>query len=291
MRILLLGSSGQVGWEAQRSLAPLGEVIGYDYPEVDFSRPERLYRQVLELRPDVIYNAAAYTAVDKAEREPERARVVNAASTGVLAEAAAKLGAVLVHFSTDYVFDGKKGFPYTESDPTDPLNVYGLTKLEGEQAIQQVGGAYLIFRTAWVYSKRRDSFLSKVLQWSRERSSLRVVADQVSNPTWARMLAEITGQLLARGGENLFDWVIERSGVYHLAGDGIASRFDWARAILQNARTDAGEPVEVLPAESSEFPSPAVRPLYSALDCSRFADTFGLRLPAWEKALSMAMQE
>lgn len=291
MRILLLGSSGQVGWEAQRSLAPLGEVIGCDYPEVDFSRPERLYRQVLELHPDVIYNAAAYTAVDKAEREPERARVVNAASAGVLAEASVKSGAVLVHFSTDYVFDGKKGCPYTESDLTNPLNVYGLTKLEGEQAVQQVGGAYLIFRTAWVYSKRHDSFLSKVLQWSRERSSLRVVADQVSNPTWARMLAEVTGQLLARGGENLFDWATERRGIYHLAGDGIASRFDWARAILQNARTAAGEPVEVLPAESSEFPSPAARPLYSALDCSRFAETFGLRLPAWEKALTLAMQK
>lgn len=290
MRILVLGSTGQVGWEAQRALSTLGEVVGLDYPQVDFTRPEQLARQVMDYHPQVIYNAVAYTAVDQAEKEAERARQINALSVGVLAEAAARLNALLIHYSTDYVFDGQKTCAYVETDEPHPLSMYGQTKLEGEQAIQQVGGAYLILRTAWVYSMRRDSFVTKVLQWSKDRSSLRVVTDQVSNPTWARMLAEVTGQLLSRGGDHFVDWVKERSGVYHLAGNGIASRFDWARAILQyNPRAD--HPVEMVPALSSEFPTPAARPLYSALDCSRFVSAFGLQLPAWEQALQMAMQE
>ncbi len=289
LRILILGNTGQVGWEAQRSLAPLGEVIGLDYPEVDFTRPEQLSRKVLELRPQVIYSPAAYTAVDKAESEPERVRVINAAAPGVLAEAAARLGAVLVHFSTDYVFDGKKGCAYVESDPPHPLSVYGQTKLEGEKAVQQVDCAHLILRTAWVYSMRRESFVSKVMQWSKDRSSIRVVEDQVSNPTWARMLAETSAQALAMGREGLLDFIKERRGVYHLAGDGIASRREWAQAIVR-IRPPADHPLEVLPALSSEFPTPAERPLYSALDCSLFAQTFGLRLPPWEQALRLAME-
>jgi dTDP-4-dehydrorhamnose reductase len=289
MRILLLGNSGQVGWEAQRALAPLGEVIALDYPQVDFTRPAQLAQQVKELRPDVIYNAVAYTAVDKAESEPEQARLVNATAVGVLAESAAKLNAVLIHFSTDYVFDGQKGCGYVESDPTNPLNVYGVTKLEGEQAIQQIDCAHLIFRTAWVYSFRRDSFVLKVLQWANGRTSIKVVADQVSNPTWARVLAEATGQLLARGGAELTDYIRERRGIYHLAGDGFTSRLQWAQAILAN-NPAPGQAIEVLPALTSEFPTPAFRPLYSTLDCSRFTSTFGLRLPPWEQALQLAMQ-
>ncbi len=288
MRILLLGITGQVGWEALRTLAPLGEVVGVDYPEVDFCQPRDLFRQVMEWKPQVIYNAAAYTAVDKAEGEVERARLINATSVGVLAEAAARLKAVLVHYSTDYVFDGKKGGAYLETDIPNPLSVYGMSKLEGERAIQQVDCAYLILRTAWVYSNRRDSFISKVLQWSEGRSSLRVVDDQVSNPTWARMLAEITAQLLARGGEEVYNWINASRGIYHLAGDGIASRKDWAEEIIKNS--SLAHSVEILPAATSEFPAPAQRPLYSALDCSRFSQTFGLRLPAWKQALRLAMQ-
>jgi dTDP-4-dehydrorhamnose reductase len=289
MRILVLGNTGQVGWEAQRALAPLGEVIGMDYPEVDFTRPERLSRQVLELRPQVIYNAVAYTAVDKAESEPERVRVINAAAPGVLAEAAARLGAVLIHYSTDYVFDGQKDCPYIESDPTHPLNVYGQTKVEGERAIQQVDCAYLILRTAWVYSMRRESFVSKVMQWAKDRTSIRVVEDQVSNPTWARMLAEITAQALAMGRGDVVDFIRERRGIYHLAGDGIANRREWAEAIVR-VRPLADHPLEILPALSSEFPTPAERPLYSALDCGLFTQRFGLRLPAWEQALRLALE-
>lgn len=288
MRILVLGNTGQVGWEAQRALSTLGEVTGLDYPQVDFTRPEQLSRQVMELRPQVIYNAVAYTAVDQAESEPERVRVINAASAGVLAQAAARLGAVLVHFSTDYVFDGAKGSPYLETDPANPLNVYGLTKLEGEQMIQQVDCAHLILRTAWVYSMRGDSFVNKVLRWAKDRTSLRVVSDQVSNPTWARMLAEITAQALAMGQGNLVDFIRERQGVYHLAGDGAASRMEWAQEILRLRPFD-DHAVEVLPASSDEFPSPANRPLVSQLDCDLFTRTFGLRLPEWKTALKLAL--
>ena len=288
MRILILGCTGQVGWEAQRSLSTLGEVIALDYPDVDFTRPEQVKNLVDEVRPQVIYNAVAYTAVDKAESEVERVRLINATSVGVLAEAAARLGAALIHFSTDYVFDGTKGRAYVETDAPNPLNAYGLTKLEGEQEVQQVDCAYLILRTAWVYSMRRDSFIAKVQQWAKDRSTLRVVADQVSNPTWSRSLADITGQLIARGGDDLTGWIKEHRGVYHLAGDGCASRWDWAQAILNNQPLD--HPVEVVPAASSEFPSPADRPLYSALDCGLFSRTFHLQLPHWEKALQLAMQ-
>jgi dTDP-4-dehydrorhamnose reductase len=288
-KILLLGKNGQVGWEARRVLSCLGEVTALDYPDVDFTRPETLDALVSELKPDVIYNAAAYTAVDKAESEPELTRAINATAVGALAEAARKHKAVLVHFSTDYVFDGKKGSPYVESDRPNPLNFYGQTKYEGEQAISQVDCAYFTFRTTWVYSMRRDSFVSKVLQWSKGKSSLRVVSDQVSSPTWARALAEITGQALARGGGDLLAWANQRRGIYHLAGSGSTSRMTWAQAILGNR--PAGEPpVEVIPALSSEFPSPAERPLYSVLDCRCFSATFDLQLPPWEQALALAME-
>jgi len=290
MKILLLGRYGQVGWEARRVLSTLGEVAALDYPEVDFTQPSQLQKLVAEMKPAVIYNAAAYTAVDRAETEVERARLINATAVGVLAESAAKAGAVLVHFSTDYVFDGEKGSAYQETDAPNPLSVYGQTKLEGELAVQQVDCAYLIFRTAWVYSRRRDSFVAKVLQWARERSVIRVVEDQVSNPTWARSLAEITGQVLAKGGDQVLEWVSERRGVYHLAGSGIASRLAWARAIL-SSRPQTEPPVEIRPALTSDFPTPARRPLYSALDSSLFTRTFGLQLPPWELALQLAMED
>ncbi len=289
-KILLLGKYGQVGWEARRALSCLGEVVALDYPEVDFTHSDQLRGLVAEIKPDVIYNAAAYTAVDRAETEVERARLINAVAAGVLAESAAMVGAVLIHFSTDYVFDGEKGVAYTELDAPHPISVYGQSKLEGEQAIQQVDCAYLIFRTAWVYSRRRDSFVTKVLQWARERPVLRVVADQVSNPTWSRSLAEITAQVLAKGGDQITEWVKGRRGVYHLAGSGSASRLEWARAILAN-RPQAEQPAEVQPALTSDFPAPARRPLYSALDCALFSRTFGLRLPPWEQALQLAMED
>lgn len=290
-RVLLLGNTGQLGWEAQRSLACLGEVTALDYPDVDFTRPESLRALVEQVKPQIIYNAAAYTAVDRAETELETARLINAITPGVLAEEARKHAAVLVHVSTDYVFDGAKGSPYREDDPPHPLNAYGQTKLEGEQAVMQAGDAVVVLRTAWVYSTRRDSFVTKVLQWSRKQPVLKIVDDQVSNPTWARVLAEASALLLARGGDELFNWLRARRGIYHLAGAGAASRYEWAEAILANDPQPGAQVVkELLRARTSEFPTPAERPLVSVLNCERFSSTFGLHLPPWQEALRLAMQ-
>lgn len=290
MRIVILGSKGQLGWEAQRALSTLGETIPLDYPDVDFTNPLQLVQQLIAYQPQVIFNAAAYTAVDKAETDVQTARAVNTTAVGALAETAVKINAALVHFSTDYVFDGEKGIAYTEADSPNPLSVYGSTKLEGEQAIQQVGGAYLIFRTSWVYSNRRDSFVMKVLQWASSNSTLRIVSDQISGPTWARSLAEVSGQLLAKGGSDPAAWLKDFSGVYHLAGSGYASRLEWAKEILKYGDEHC-QGVEVAPALTSDFPTPAVRPLYSALDCTKFTETFGLKLPDWRDALCMAMEK
>lgn len=290
MRILLLGTQGQLGWELLRTLPTLGEIVAFDYPEVDFTRLDDLRQTVEGVHPQVMINAAAYTLVDKAESEPAVARAINAQAPGVLAEAARKMGAAFLHYSTDYVFDGAKGSVYTEEDSPNPVNAYGKTKLEGEEAVQAAGGAYFIFRTSWVYSLRRDSFVTKVLQWSRAQTQMRVVSDQVGSPTWARALAEVTAQLLAMSRGREKEWLGERRGVYHLAGEGGASRLEWAREILKyDPHPEERRVQEMLPALTAEFPTPAQRPLYTALDCSRFAETFGLRLPAWERALKLAM--
>jgi dTDP-4-dehydrorhamnose reductase len=292
MRILLLGSTGQLGWELQRTLATLGDVKALDYPQVDFTRPETLAEAVKEYRAQVVVNSAAYTDVDKAERETEIALMVNAEAPGALAETCRKNGAAFVHYSTDYVFDGRKGTAYVEEDTTAPLNAYGRSKLEGEQAVQAAGGSYLILRTSWVYSLRRPSFVTKVLQWSRERETLRVVDDQIGSPTWARALAEASAQVLAMGGAGTFGWLSARRGVYHLAGDGAASRLEWARAILKYDPDPAKSMVrEVVAAASDEFATPALRPLVTPLDCGRFYEAFGLRLPPWEHALALAMED
>lgn len=287
MKILLLGKTGQLGWELNRSLLPLGEVQAVDYPEIDLAEADGLRACVRASAAHVIVNASAYTAVDRAENERDPAFTINASAPGILAEEAKKTGAVLIHYSTDYVFDGTNGAPYVETDLPHPLNVYGESKLAGEQAIQGVDGNYLIFRTAWVYSLRRDSFITKVLGWARQNATLRIVDDQVSNPTWARMLAEITGLILVRGVE----YVQEHKGLYHLAGDGSASRLEWARKILElDPHREEQVCQEILPALTSDFPTPARRPLFSALICDRFAASFGLRLPNWETALRMAIE-
>jgi len=293
MKILLLGKNGQLGWELQRCLAPLGEVRALDYPEIDLANRDSLRDSIRANKPEVIVNATAYTAVDRAESESELAYAINAAGPAAIAEEAKSLGAALIHFSTDYVFDGTKGEPYVETDTPNPLSVYGKSKLTGEQAVQSVAehGAYLILRTAWVYSTRRDSFISKVLQWARQNKTLKIVDDQVSNPTWARMLAQATALLLARSRNNFYPWLAGRKGLYHLAGDGVASRLEWSRKILElDPHRDEQVCKEILPALTSDFPTPAQRPLFSALDCDKFSATFGLRLPAWETALRMAME-
>ena len=286
MELLLLGKTGQLGWELQRTLQPLGVVVARDYPEINMADKASIRKTVQMCRPDVIVNATAYTAVDKAESEPDLAEAINDSGPGVLAEEARKLNAVLIHYSTDYVFDGHKGAPYEETDLPFPVNVYGKSKLAGEQAIQTVDGDYLIFRTAWVYSLRCDSFVSKVLGWARKNEIMRVVDDQVSNPTWARMLAEITAQALARGN----GYLRERTGLYHLAGGGYASRFAWAQEIIRFDTAKQEQKVkQLLPAPTSDFPTSAKRPLFSALECRKFEQVFDLRLPNWEKTLELAL--
>jgi len=292
MKILVFGKIGQLGWELQRSLAPLGEVIAVDYPQIDLRNPQTVRDWILPGSPDVIINATAYTAVDRAESEPQLAMAINADSVRTMAEEAQKAKAALIHFSTDYVFDGQKGSPYIETDSPNPLSVYGKTKLAGERHIEDVGGSYLILRTSWVYSLRRESFVTKVLEWARQQEVLKIVDDQVSSPTWARMLAEATALLLARAHDNLFTWIGERSGIYHLAGSGACSRYEWAQAILENdPQPESRLAREILPTKTVDFPTPAQRPLYSALNCEKFSKVFGLTLPHWRDALKLAMEE
>ncbi len=287
MNILLIGNNGQLGWELSGSLAALGELVGVDYPAIDLSRPENIRELVHAARPEVIVNAAAYTAVDQAETERPLAYAVNAGGPAVLAEEAKKLGAVLIHYSTDYVFDGTRGKPYRERDLTGPLNVYGLSKLAGEQAVQAVGGSSLILRTAWVYSLRQGGFVPKVLEWARRSATLRIVDDQVSNPTWARTLAALTAKIIGRGRA----YLEAHTGLYHCAGGGYASRYDWARAILELDPDRGGQIArEIEPASTADFPMPAARPLFSALDCGRFEKEFGLRITPWREALKQAMR-
>jgi dTDP-4-dehydrorhamnose reductase len=287
-RVLLIGKSGQLGWELHRTLATLGELIAVDYPKIDLGQPETGRDLIRQIQPQVIVNAAAYTAVDQAEIEQELARKINAIAPGVLAEEARRLNVLFIHYSTDYVFDGTKGTPYIEGDEPSPLNSYGLSKFEGEQNVETIGGAYLIFRTSWVYSLRqKNGFVNKVLQWAREKETLHIVNDQISNPTWARMLAEVTAQVLAQG----VDTCSERKGLYHLAGGGFASRFEWARKIMElDPHQEEQISRELLPALTIDFPSPAERPSFSAMDCNKFVNTFGLSLPKWETSLRLAME-
>ncbi len=289
-KILQIGTKGQVGWELLRTCAPLGEVVALDYPEVDLSDHNGLRRLVQKIKPSIIINAAAYTNVDKAESEPELARAINATGPGVLAEEAKKIDAVLVHYSTDYVFDGTKGSPYVEADPTNPLNVYGQTKLEGEQLITASGCVNLVMRTSWVYSMRQGGFVTKVLTWAREQEVMRVVDDQISSPTSARTLAEITALILAQGRGDVFGYLQENGGLYHCVGSGSCSRYEWAKAILDLDPKKEEQIVQRLePAKSSEFPVPADRPMISVLNNEKLEQTFSLRLIPWEVMLALTM--
>ena len=292
MKILLVGNTGQVGWELQRSLAPLGALAAVDYPDIDLTDPGSAADWVRRVQPGVVVNAAAYTAVDKAESDLAAAHAINATAPGILAAEARALGAAFIHISTDFVFDGKKRTPYVEADPVGPLGAYGRTKLDGEIAVEQAGGAWITLRTALVYSTRRPSFVTKTLEWARQQTVLRIVEDQAGSPTWCRMLAESIAQVIAMGGRGLAPWLAERSGVYHLAGDGGCTRYEWAKAILRyDPRKEEQTAREILPARTEEFPTPAQRPAYSVLNCGKFEQVFGLRLPPWEEALRLALEK
>jgi len=290
-KILQIGTKGQLGWELLRTCAPLGEVVALDYPDVDLSDSTGLRELVRSVKPDIIINAAAYTNVDKAESEPELARAINAIGPGVLAQEAKKINAVLVHYSTDYVFDGTKGSPYVETDQANPLNVYGQTKLEGEQAVADSQCLYLVLRSSWIYSKH-SGFVAKVLEWARTQEFIRVVDDQISSPTPARLMAEITSSLISKIDTNPENWMLERKGIYHCACNGCCSRYDWAKELLRlssNSQRMPGQ--QLLPASTADFSTPAERPLRSCLDSSKFETTFGMKIPSWLNALELVMED
>jgi dTDP-4-dehydrorhamnose reductase len=291
MRILIMGKNGQVGWELQRTLACLGEVIALDRQTMDLAKPESVKATIREIKPNLIVNAAAYTAVDKAESEPELAMAVNGIAPGIMAEEAKRLGALLVYYSTDYVFDGTKTSPYTEEDLPNPLNVYGRTKLVGEQAIQAVGGAHLIFRTSWVYGNRGKNFLLSVLRLASERDELRIVDDQVGAPTWSRIIAETTALALASclGGMPNRVSESELSGVYHLTAGGKTSWFGFAKAILHRSQLSTSRKLTPIP--SSDYPLPAKRPANSVLSNSKLLQVFHLNNPDWDVGLSLCLQQ
>jgi dTDP-4-dehydrorhamnose reductase len=291
--ILVLGAQGQVGWELRRTLAPLGPVVAWDQRDVDLTDGSALLAAVSALRPGLMVNAAAYTAVDRAEEEEDLAMRVNALAPGILAEQAAQLGVPLIHYSTDYVFDGSAGQPCTEAEPTAPLNAYGRTKLAGEEAIRDIGPAHLILRTSWVYGPRGKNFLLTMLRLGAERAELRIVDDQFGAPTWARMLAEATAQVVARLGHHALEPWWEQGGTYHLTAAGETSWFGFTEAIVElaAARGILPSPPRVLPIPSAEYPTPAPRPRYSVLDSSRFANGFGLALPHWRASLELALDE
>jgi dTDP-4-dehydrorhamnose reductase len=284
--ILLLGKIGQLGSELSRTLQPLGYLIVRDYPEIDFTQLDGLTALIEQIQPSVIVNAVAYTNVDLAETEREKCEQVNHTAVAALAEIADRLGAGLVHISTDYVFDGRKGSPYFEDDPANPLNYYGQTKLDAEKAIVERAGAYWIFRTAWLYSLTRDDFVSKVLKWSRSQEQLRIVADQTGSPTWAHTLAEAITRALQLGAIDPASFIRRTRGIYHLAGEGSVSRLEWVRTILElDPHREEQVTREILPARTSDFPTPAPRPLCTPLDCSKYKNTFHLDLRPWQEAL------
>ncbi len=289
-RILLTGARGQVGWELARSLSTLGEVVALDSSRLDLTDADAIRRTVAALKPTLIVNPAAHTAVDKAESESERAYAINATAPGILAEEAEKLGALLVHYSTDYVFDGSGDIARGEDDPTGPLNVYGASKLAGEQAIQAACQRHLIFRTSWVYGARGANFLLTMRRLMRERPELKIVADQIGAPTWCRSLADATAQVIAQvyspfnGADKPSPW-----GVYHMTNAGETSWHGFAQAILE---LDAPEPAtRLLPIPSSDYPTPAKRPLNSRLNNDKLARMFGAILPDWRLALQLCMEK
>jgi dTDP-4-dehydrorhamnose reductase len=295
MRILITGANGQVGWELQRALQVLGEIAALERGTCDLSSAEAIRTRVRELRPQVIVNAAAYTAVDKAESEFEAARAINSIAPGILAEEAQRYGALLVHYSTDYVFDGAKEAAYLETDAPNPLSEYGRSKLAGEQLIQSVDGPHVILRTSWVYGARRSNFLLTMLRLASERDELRVVDDQHGTPTWCRTIAEATGVIVAKlstGAGIDLDRARSATGVYHLTAAGRVSWYGFARAIIertQHLRTHAMPTIR--PIATSEYASPAARPKNSVLCSDKIEHAFGITCPGWEHALDLCLAE
>ena len=292
-RILLTGANGQVGWELQRTLSGVGDVVALDSQALNLADAAAIRQKVREIAPKIIVNSAAYTAVDKAESEVELARAVNATAPGILAEEAKQIGALLVHYSTDYVFNGSGSTPWRENATCDPLNVYGATKLEGERLIEASGCRHLIFRTSWVYGARGSNFLLTMRRLMRERPELKIVADQMGAPTWCRDLAEVTAQVLSQLVSPLLETEKTASwGVYHMSNAGETSWHGFAQAIQAlDASDESRAPAHLLAIPGSEYPTPAQRPLNSRLNNDKLQRTFGLRLQDWRTALALCMSE
>jgi len=285
-KILIFGRVGQVGWELRHKLACLGQLTSVDYPEIDFSKPDTIRDAVRAVEPSVIVNAAAYTAVDKAEATPEPAWAINASGPAVIAEEAKRLGILLVHYSTDYVYDGSKQGPWVETDAPNPLNVYGKSKLAGDEAIQAVNGDYIILRTSWVYGARGGNFLLTMLRLAKQREELRIIDDQTGGPTTSECIAQATADILAQLLSPASGGLDGRSGVYHLTNAGETTWFGFARAFLSKQEACP----KLTPIATSEYPLPAKRPVNSVLSCARIAETFGVRMPAWEHALELVLE-
>jgi dTDP-4-dehydrorhamnose reductase len=301
-RILLTGKTGQVGAELLALLPRLGEVVAFDRRELDLSNPDHVRRAIRDVQPTIVVNAAAYTFVDQAEKEEKQAHIINEEAPALMAEEAKRIGAALVHYSTDYVFDGSKTLPYDEDDQPNPINVYGMTKLAGEQAIRASGVPHLIFRTAWVYGTRRRNFLLTILRLGTEREELRIVCDQFGAPTWSREIAKTTVRVLAQLRKDDRQAACGFSGTYHLTAAGKTSWFEFAKAILEEAaRTPRDIPWfaaatghnqlvvrRVTPITTEQYPTPARRPAHSVLSNHRLKQVFGLELPDWRLQLASA---
>jgi dTDP-4-dehydrorhamnose reductase len=279
VKILLTGKNGQIGWELCRALAPLGEIAAYDRAELDLAAPDLIVAGVRSAMPDVVINAAAYTAVDQAEREPDAAHAINAVAVSVLAEEAKRAGALLIHYSTDYVFDGTKGAPYVEEDVPNPLNEYGRSKLAGEQAIRETGGPHLILRTSWVYSARGRNFFLTMKRLLQEKEEVRVIVDQVGAPTCAAVIADATAAILRKRDR-------QPSGVYHLTAAGSTSWHGFATEIARRERSAT----RVVPIPSEAYPSPARRPRNSRLSNEKLLRQFAIALPSWEDGLKAVVE-
>ncbi len=292
MRIVVLGASGQVGHELTGALGCFADVVAFGRAEADLADIDRVRERLRDVRPDVVVNAASYNDVDGAEREPDAALRVNAEAVGMLGEEALRARFGLVHYSTDFVFDGMGSRPYVESDAPAPLGAYGRSKLAGERALEQLAAPAVVFRTAWVYSVRRKSFVSTMLLLGRTKPSLRVVSDQIGSPTFCRDLAQATALVVFRTRGRPFDALLEARGVYHLAGEGSVSRADLARATLELARPGEGQSMATIePVPSSAYPLPAARPAYAPLDCTKARERFGVALPPWRESLRRALED
>jgi dTDP-4-dehydrorhamnose reductase len=301
LKIVIVGRNGQLAWEANQRFQGLGEVICIGRPELDLTDIERVRAEIRKIRPSIVVNTAAYTAVDQAESEPEVAMKINSEAPAVMAEEAKRLGALFITYSTDYVFDGKKAAPYNEGDPTAPLNVYGASKLSGEQAVEAVDGNYLIFRTSWVYGARGKNFLKTILKLAAERPELRIVDDQIGAPTWSRDLADATRkiieQLAAQSSSariSIGEVLGDRRGIYHMTAAGSVSWCGFAAAIVEEMgkrNSSKGNLAKVVPIPTSEYPTPAARPQNSRLCNEKLKNAFGVTLPHWLTSLTTVMDE